>query len=82
MSLSRDSLKERQWKMIRRAQYRLTQGLARLQWEEDVLIPEIEAMKANKALPQFGLSADKAIEIVVEDANHHQSPAEDISENA
>ena len=67
MSLSRDSLTERQWKLIRRTQFRLDQGLARLKWEEEVLIPEIEAFKSGKAV--LSLPEGSAIDIVVEDAN-------------
>ena len=69
MPLSRDSLQERQVKAIRRAQFRLKQVLERLQWEEDELFPEIEAMKAGKSV--MGLPAGSAFEIVVEPyANH------------
>lgn len=64
MPLSRDSLNERKVKAIRRAEFRLKQTLERLQWEEDYLFPEIESMKANKAV--LGLpEGTTAFEIVV-----------------
>lgn len=73
MPLSRDSLQERQLKAIRRAQFRLRQTLDRLEWEEAVLFPEIERLKAGKAV--LGLQDGMAFEVVVEDANHHSSGA-------
>lgn len=74
MSLSRDSLQERQLKAIRRAQFRLRQTLDRLEWEESVLFPEIEALKAGKAV--LGLKDGMAFEVVVEDADHHSPKAD------
>lgn len=75
MSLSRDSLAERQLKLIRRTEFRLRQGLQRLQWEEDVLLPEIEALKAGKAV--LGLPAGSAFEIVIDAESHaHPDPAQ------
>lgn len=67
MSLSRDSKSERLWKLYRRTQFRFKQGVERINWEEDVLIPEIEAMKAGKSVA--GLPANCEFEIVIEDAN-------------
>lgn len=69
MPLSRDSLQERQLKAIRRAQFRLRQTLERLQWEEEVLYPEIESLKAGR--PVLGLTEGSAFEVVIDDANHH-----------
>ena len=43
MSLSRDSRQERKLKIVLRHQFRLRQALERADWEEDVLIKEIEA---------------------------------------
>ncbi len=50
MSLSRDSKQERKLKAFRRAQFSLKQRLERIDFEEDVLIPEIEALKAGKSV--------------------------------
>jgi hypothetical protein len=80
VSLSRDSKDERIWKLVRRTQFRLKQGIERIQWEEDELIPEIEAMKSGKAVA--GLPAGSAIEIVIEHADHRQSEDKDRSESA
>lgn len=73
MPLSRDSLSERQLKAIRRAQFRLRQTLDRLQWEEDTLYPEIEALKAGR--PVLGLNAATAFEVVIDHANPDSAKA-------
>jgi hypothetical protein len=70
MSLSRDSRQERKLKALRRAQFRLKQSLERIDWEEDSLLPEIEALKSGKSV--LGLPED----ICVEDANHDPDQAE------
>lgn len=71
MPLSRDSIQERQLKAIRRAQFRLKQTLDRLEWEEAVLFPEVERLKAGKSV--LGLQDGSAFEVVIEDAHHHPS---------
>lgn len=68
MSLSRDSRAERKLKAVRRAQFRLKQALERIDWEEDELLPEIEALKAGKAV--LGLPDGAAFDIVIE----HEDP--------
>ena len=50
VSLSRDSKQERKLKAFRRAQFSLKQRLERIDFEEDVLITEIEALKAGKSV--------------------------------
>lgn len=64
MSLSRDSRQEKKLKAIRRAQIRLKHNLEYIDWTEDVLIPEIEALKAGR--PVLGLTAGAAFEISIE----------------
>ena len=64
MSLSRDSRQERKLKALRRAQFRLKQNFERIDWEEDVLLPEIEALKAGKSV--LGLAEGAAFDIVIE----------------
>ena len=71
MSLSRDSRQERKLKAIRRAQFRLKQNLERIDWEEDELLPEIEALKSGKSV--LGLPAGAAFDIQIEDENPGQS---------
>ena len=73
MSLSRDSRAERKLKALRRAQFRLKQAFERIDFEEDVLLPEIEAMKSGKAI--LGLPEGSAfdIEIIHEDPNPQPS---------
>lgn len=65
MSLSRDSRQERKVKAIRRAQFALKQRLERIDFEEDVLMPEIEALKAGKSV--LGLPDGVAFDIVIEE---------------
>jgi hypothetical protein len=65
VALSRDSRQERKLKAIRMAQWRLKQRLETIDYLEDVLQPEVEALKAGK--PVLGLDAGKAIEIVIEE---------------
>lgn len=72
MSLSRDSRQERKLKAIRRAQFRLRQALERVDWEEDFLLPEVEALKSGKSV--LGLPEGVAFDIVIEaDANPDQA---------
>lgn len=78
--LSRDSRQERIWKAVRRAQFSLQQRIERINWEEDTLIPEIEAMKAGKATAMLPEGA--AIEIVIEHADSGQSKVTSDGESA
>jgi len=70
MSLSRDSRQERKLKALRRAQFRLKQRFESIDWEEDVLTPEVLALKAGK--PVLGLPAGAAFDIQVEDENSNK----------
>ena len=72
MSLSRDSRQERKLKALRRAQFRLKQSFDRIDWEEDVLLPEIEALKAGKSV--LGLPEGAAFDIVIEKHDADFSP--------
>ena len=69
MSLSRDSRQERKLKAIRRAQFNLKQQIERIDWIEDVLVPEVEALKSGKTV--LGLSAGTAFDIQVEHEDSH-----------
>lgn len=51
--LSRDTKNERKLKAIRRAEFRLKQALERIDWEEDMLLPEINEFKAKARLPEL-----------------------------
>lgn len=73
--LSRDSRQEQKLKAIRRAQFRLTQRLAAIDWENDVLMPEIEALKAGKSV--LGLPAGAAFDIQIVDADPSPAKASD-----
>ena len=71
MSLSRDSRTERKLKAVRRAQFALRQRLEKIDFEEDVLLPEIEALKSGKVV--LGLPEGQAFDIqVANDADSHR----------
>ena len=72
MSLSRDSRQERKLKALRRAQYSLQERLARIDWEEDTLLPEIAALKAGRSV--LGLPEGVAFDIQIV----KETPDEDI----
>jgi hypothetical protein len=78
MSLSRDSADERIWKLIRRTQFRVQQGIERIRWEESVLFPEIEAMKAGLSKPTLPKGVFE-VEIIHEDTD--SLPASDASQS-
>lgn len=68
MSLSRDSRQERKLKALMRAQHALKQRFERIDWEEDVLLPEVLALKSGKSV--LGLDAGSAFDIqIVSDAD-------------
>lgn len=69
MALSRDSRQERKLKAVRRAQFRLHQTIERIDWEEDVLLPEVEALKSGKSVLGLGDGVAFDIEIVHENSN-------------
>lgn len=73
LSLSRDSRQERKWKAYRRAEFRLKQNFERIDWEEDVLLPEIEALKSGKSVAN--LPAGAAFDIQVDDEIPPQNTA-------
>ena len=64
MSIARDSRAEKKLKAFRRAQFSLKQRLERIDFEEDVLYPEIEALKAGKSV--LGLEAGSVFDIKIE----------------
>ena len=64
MSLSRDSRQEKKLKAFRRAQFTLKQRLERIDWEEDHLYKEIEALKAGKSV--LGLPEGTVFDIKIE----------------
>ena len=66
MPLSRDSRSERKWKAYKRAEFRLKQALQRIDWEEDVLMPEIEALKSGKSVAELPAGAVFDLEVVDE----------------
>jgi len=76
VSLSRDSRQEKKLKAIRLAQFRLKQRLEAIDFVEDVLLPEIEALKSGKSV--LGLPEGAAFDIqIVDDAHSHQADRAD-----
>lgn len=75
MSLARDSREIRKLKAVRRAQFALEQRLERIDFEEDILLPEVEALLAGR--PVLGLESGQAFDIVVEKpgASRHKAKA-------
>lgn len=74
MSLSRDSRTEKKLKALRRAEFRLKQQFEYIDWTEDVLIPEIDSLKAGR--PVLGLEAGAMFDLQVADAHQNQRAAE------
>ena len=74
MSLSRDSRTEKKLKALRRAEFRLKQQFEYIDWTEDVLIPEIDSLKAGR--PVLGLEAGAMFDLQVADAHTSRSAAE------
>lgn len=67
MPLSRDSRTEKKLKALRRAEFRLKQRFEYIDWEEDYLYPEIDALKSGR--PVLGLEAGAVFDLQV--ANAH-----------
>jgi hypothetical protein len=65
LPLSRDSRTEKKLKALRRAEFRLKQRFAYIDWEEDQLFPEIEALKSGKSV--LGLPDGAAFDISIEE---------------
>jgi hypothetical protein len=65
--LSRDSRTEKKLKALRRAEFRLKQRFEFIDWEEDVLYPEIDALKSGR--PVLGLEAGAVFDLQVDDAH-------------
>ena len=69
--LSRDSRQEKKLKAILRAQFRLKQQFEYIDWTEDVLMPEVEALKSGKSV--LGLTPGAAFDINIEDDANYGS---------
>jgi hypothetical protein len=65
--LSRDSRTEKKLKSLRRAEFRLKQRFEYIDWEEDFLYPEIDALKSGR--PVLGLEAGAVFDLQVGDAH-------------
>ena len=70
--LSRDSRQERKLKAFRRAQFRLKQQFEYIDWTEDVLLPEVEALKSGKSV--LGLPDGAAFDLVIDNAHPDTAP--------
>ena len=75
MPLSRDSRSERKWKAWRRAEFRLKQAWERIDFEEDVLLPEIEEIKAGRKVALLPAAAAFDLEVIEDEVpTPHQAP--------
>lgn len=68
MTISRDSRNERKLKAVRRAEFALKQRLERIDWEEDVLLPEVNQFKAQARLPELPAETILTVEWEDDDA--------------
>lgn len=75
MSIARDSRAEKKVKAMLRAKFALEQKFARIDFEEDVLYPAIEQMKAGKGV--LGLKDGELFELVIERENPDPTPTPD-----
>lgn len=67
MALTRDEAKVRKAKILLRAQRALKEKLARVDWDEEVLYPTIEALKSGKAALGLPANVEFTVEVVDED---------------
>ena len=65
--ISRDSRNLKKLKTARRAQFRLNQAFDRIDWEEDVLLPEIENWMGLAQLPAPPTNLTIDVEVIEED---------------
>ena len=72
MALSRDTRNERKLKAIRRAEFALRQRLERIDWEEDVLLPEILEFQGKAQLPE--LPSESIIDVQYVEATPNVKP--------
>ncbi len=72
--LSRDTRNEKKLKAIRRTEFALKQRLERIDWEEDVLLPEISSFKAMAQLPELPNESIISIEFLDEKKTDDKSP--------
>jgi hypothetical protein len=74
VSLSRDSLLEREVKAIERAKFALKQRLERIRWEHNCLIPLISSMKDGKSV--YGLPEGSVFDIEIVTSEDPDPPKE------
>ena len=77
MPLARDSRQERKIKAVLRAEFSLKQRLERIDHEEDVVMPMIEALKSGKAVYNIPAGAVFDIHITQVHENPTQLPPAD-----
>ena len=67
MALTRDETKVRKAKTILRAQRTLKEKLDRIDWDEAVLYPTIEALKSGKSVLGLPANVEWTVEVIDED---------------
>lgn len=69
----RESRNEKKLKAVMRAKFSLQQRLDRIDWEEDVLLKEVNEFKAKATLPE--LPSETIVEITFDDPGPDQPKA-------
>lgn len=86
MGLLRDSRAVKKWKAYRRAEFGLKQRWERIDFEEDELIPEVEAMLAGKSVAQLPARAVFDFKVIdahqVSDDRHPAGAGDDTTHQA
>jgi hypothetical protein len=59
---------------MRRAQFRLKQQFEYIDWTEDVLLPEVEALKSGKSI--LGLPEGAAFDLVIDENPASSAPTD------
>ena len=65
MAIARESKDVKKWKIARRAQLTLKQRLERVDFEEDILAPEVEALLAGRVRLQIEANSDAAAQSII-----------------
>lgn len=76
---TRQSREVKKWLAARRAQLRLKQAFDRIDYEEDVLLPEVEAMLSGKVKLEIEAGSDAASQSIISVTVSDDKPEEEDS---
>ena len=74
MALNRDTRNEAKLKAIRRAAFSLKQRLDRIDWEHDVLLPEVMEFQGRAQLPELPSETIVTVEYVTDVPKAKRAP--------